>query len=255
MSLKQAGTLLEKISNLQKSMTLDADSISPIERDIMLSYVRQLYEAYLELDLRGGDRSGSGNSSSTRAENGERATIRISDTPSPASRQPAYTPPPPAPESQAERRSEPSPAPARPNYQPPVPQATYTPPAQPTPAPQPRPTYTPTSAPAATTSVSPKVAALFQETTGRELSDRLANQPVSDLTRAMAINDRLLYANQLFAKDGQTLNTALSQLNQKGSFDAAKVMLADLAEQYDWMDDERRETAVAFIKLVRRRYA
>ncbi|MGB3547804.1 MAG: hypothetical protein WBA17_12565 [Saprospiraceae bacterium] len=254
MSLKQAGTLLEKISNLQKSMTLDADSISPIERDIMLSYVRQLYEAYLELDLRGGDRSGSSGSSSSRSENGERATIRISDSPAPP-RQPAHTPPP-APETQAERRSEPSPAPARPNYQPPVPQAAHTPPAQPTPAPQPRPTYTPApEVPTTSTSVSPKVAALFQETTGRELSDRLANQPVSDLTRAMAINDRLLYANQLFAKDGQTLNTALSQLNQKGSFDNAKTMLADLAEQYDWMDDERRETAVAFIKLVRRRYA
>ncbi|NJN32900.1 MAG: hypothetical protein HC817_00200 [Saprospiraceae bacterium] len=48
MNLAQAKTTLEKIITLYKTMSADDKNISPIERDLMLSYIRQLYEVFLE---------------------------------------------------------------------------------------------------------------------------------------------------------------------------------------------------------------
>jgi hypothetical protein len=47
MNLAQSKVLLEKIITLYKSMSVDEKNISPIERDLMLSYTRQLYETFL----------------------------------------------------------------------------------------------------------------------------------------------------------------------------------------------------------------
>ena len=70
----------------------------------------------------------------------------------------------------------------------------------------------------------------------------------------MAINDRLLYTNDLFGKDNNALNAALKQLNELSSMDQAQPLLEELAEQYSWTDDEKSDTAMSLIKLVRRRY-
>jgi hypothetical protein len=49
MSLQKSKLILEKIATLHHNMSLDDTQIAPIERDLMLSYVRQLYEHFLEL--------------------------------------------------------------------------------------------------------------------------------------------------------------------------------------------------------------
>ena len=46
MNLPQAKSLLEKIITLYKTVSADEKNISAIERDLMLSYTRQLYEAF-----------------------------------------------------------------------------------------------------------------------------------------------------------------------------------------------------------------
>ena len=48
MNLSQAKTQLEKIIALYKSMSADEKNISTIERDLMLSYIRSLYENFLD---------------------------------------------------------------------------------------------------------------------------------------------------------------------------------------------------------------
>jgi hypothetical protein len=75
MDSQQARILLEKINALQKSIGLDEGDISGIERDLMLSYIRQLYETYLH-----------GDSNAARSNNN-----------SVAARQTVAPPPPPAP--------------------------------------------------------------------------------------------------------------------------------------------------------------
>lgn len=100
----------------------------------------------------------------------------------------------------------------------------------------------------------PALAQLFNFKKATELSERLSESPVADLNKAMSINDRLLYINELFGRDRAALDESLQLLNRFDAFEAARGFLINLAEQYRWGNEERIEIAQAFIKLVRRRY-
>ena len=146
----------------------------------------------------------------------------------PVVEQPRYTPPPPAVE--------------QPRYTPPPPVPTPDPPRT-------RPTQSPSSG------VSAEVEALFEEQMGKEISDRLSNAPVADLTKAFGLNDRLLMQNELFLGNKTAFDEALKDLNNASSFDTARAFLADLAVRNNWnLNPERQKNAKAFIKLVRRRF-
>jgi outer membrane biosynthesis protein TonB len=230
MDLQQAKILLEKINALHKSVSLDGGEVSNIERDLMLSYIRQFYEAYLNTDT--------------------------SAAPQPMSR--TVAPPPPAPP--VERtiseplppRVEVEPAPAPP---PPKPAPVVEVPAPP-PAPKPEPVVeVPAPAPApAKKTASSGVEALFKHKAAKELSEKLSQQAITDLTRAMSINDKLLYSNELFGRDMAAMNETLQQLNKLNSMEEARELLIDIAETNDWTEEERTDVAESFIKLVRRKY-
>lgn len=236
MSLTQAKRALDKINALYKSMSLDEEDISSIERDLMMSYIRQLYEAFVADD--------------------SPAAPPVAKPKAP--QQPSYQPPPePAPKPepvryQPAKNPEPPAEPVRPTPPPrpaPVPpQPTYQ---APTPPPQPQPNYVPTYS---STPSNPAVRALFDYQQAKELSEKLSQRPIEDLTKSMTINDRLLYANELFRGDQKSMLNTLDRLNQFRSMDQARPMLEDLATQNEWTDGEREETARSFIKLVRRRY-
>lgn len=227
----QANRLLNRINALHKSLQLDeGGSLSTMERDLMLGYLRELYEYYLN-----------------------------------AAGQPA-TPPPPTPASPTVEKPAPRPAqatpppPAKPAPPPPKP----TPPASPpvekstpdvTPPPPPPPNPAPIPPTASAGSVSKEIAELFSQPGGSDLAARLGSQSLDDLTRALSINSRLLYTKALFGDDNDLLNTTLRTLNGSGSLQAARPVLESLAKRFDWTQEERRETALEFIDLVRRRYA
>ena len=50
------------------------------------------------------------------------------------------------------------------------------------------------------------------------------------------------------------LNETLKLLNKFESMDEARGLLINLAERYDWLEEERKPVAQGFIKLVRRKY-
>ena len=79
-------------------------------------------------------------------------------------------------------------------------------------------------------------------------------QPIQDLTKAFSINDRLLYINDLFGKDQNAFVESVRLLDRFDELNDAKGLLRNLAEQYDWLKEERMETAQSFIQLVQRRY-
>lgn len=246
MNIQQAKILVEKINSLLKSMSVDANHLSAIERDLMLSYIRQLYEAFLE----------DSDNNSTLASN-----ISNKRTPDPEPVRPAR-----------ETRIQPE-APKR-TYKPPkiieipdsikelekespvpTPRRNATPPPPPPPQPSPRPRPQPQANVPSPKRSNPEIQQLFEHKAATELSEKLSLQPIRDLTRAISINDKLLFANELFGKDNRAMTDSLNLLNKYDSIEEAKGLLVNLAEQYEWTDESKISTARNFIKLIRRRYA
>ncbi len=226
MDLQQAKILLEKINALHKSVSLDNGEVSNIERDLMLSYIRQLYESYLSIE---------GTTTPSSYKKAVAPKAKVVAAPVVEEKVAPPPPPPPAPEPKPEPVAPPKPAPE------PVAKAAPVPQAVPSPAP-------------ASTKVDPAISALFKHKAARELSEKLSQQAITDLTRAMSINDKLLYSNELFGRDMARMNEALQKLNGLGSMDEAQNMLVGIAQQFDWTEEERVEVAQSFIKLVRRKY-
>ncbi|MCB0570268.1 MAG: hypothetical protein KDC66_10910 [Phaeodactylibacter sp.] len=247
MNLKQANILLDKINALYKSISMDENAIASIEKDLMLSYIKQLYELFLQLEP---------GSAPPRTENPAAAPQEIQ----PPKR--TYKPPRIIEIPDALKSTSQSPTPS------PIPDPVPRPEPQPNPEPDPRPEpqpprpETPTPPQARNPEVkienfnpaNKEIAGLFEFRAASDLSEKLSERPVNDLTKALAINDRLLYMNELFGKDLNTLNDTLSLLNKYDNMDQAKGLLAKLAGQYNWIDEERLGIAKDFIKLVRRRY-
>ncbi len=241
MNLAQTKIYLEKIIALYKSMSADERNISPIERDLMLSYIRQLYETCLDTPS-------------------VSPITQASAPPKPAPA-PAPPPPPPAPKPTPPPVPEPvhySPPPVveQPRYVAPPPvveQPRYVAPPPPPPAAEPPPPRPRAQAPSS--GYSSEVEALFDEQVGKEISDRIANAPLADLTKAFGVNDRLLIQNELFLNNKNAFDEALKDLNNASSFETARAFLADLAVRNNWnLNADRQKHAKGFIKTVRRRF-
>ena len=253
MNLKQSKVILEKINALHNSMSIDDGNVASIERDLMLSYIKQLYEHFLHDEASRPAEVDKPDSTRQERPAVKRTytpprIIEIPDTQRSARMAPGPDPlPDPVPEQpepEPKREPEPDPNP-RPTPPPPQPQPVPPPPPQP----QPRPPRG--HAPALNNK---EVAALFEFKAAKELSEKLSERPVNDLTKSLAINDRLLYMNELFGKDLNALNDTLSMLNKYDGMEEARGLLFNLEEQYNWIEEERQPVARDFIKLVRRRY-
>jgi hypothetical protein len=220
MNIQQAQILIEKINALWRSMTTTPGQISAIERDLMLSYIRNLYETFaLEIP----------------------APAQVHNPPPPPSISEPIAPKP---------ASVPQPVSQMPENDPPQPKI-IAPPPPPKPAPE------KVSVPEVATPISKSSKhfdTLFVASASGDLSDKLSRQPISDLNKAFAINDRLLYINDLFGKDPHVFADTIRVLDRFQNIAEAKALLLDIAEQYNWLDEARAETAHAFVQLIQRRY-
>lgn len=230
MDFQKSKIYLDKLHREFARMSKDPENIVRIDVDIMASYVRELYDAILS-------------ESDTYAEpKQEHAPVRLHHKPqvepAPA---PVTPPPPPAPPPVAEVAPPPPPAPV---------QEEAPAPAPPPPAEEPRPAPPRTAA-----AHHPGLDVLFEEKQAKELVEKLAESAISDLKKAIPLNDRLQYTSELFGNDGKQFETALETLNGFSHFDQARAYLTDhFVTFYTWTDKKRLETAKAFIKWVRRRY-
>jgi hypothetical protein len=238
MDLHKTKIFLDKINREYARMSKDPDNIMRIDVDIMLSYVRDLYDAVL--------------------------SDAASPAP-PARREPAPaapTPPPPPP---------PAPVAAAPPPKPAVAEPAPPPEEKPAPAPPPPPVISEAikaaeplpvvkpQAPAAPApsfpAAPPDAEALFEQKQAVELSEKLSELPIPDLRKAVGLNDKLLLTRELFGEDNTAFEKALETLNGFASMDQAKAYLLDhCVMRYRWTDKKRLEVAKKFIKLVRRRY-
>ncbi len=242
MDLNKTQRILDKINSLYKNIGVD-DNVSAIERDLMLSYIRNLYETFLD---------------ESTANKATPSTPRVKTAAPPPVTEPVYqkevVPPPPprkkpviiqVPDSIKEYAV---PPPAQPAPTSPAPVAVTPPPA---PIPTPEPTPEPPK---------PEIQAEHTELFGqnhevKELSDRLSGTPIKNLKKAMGLNEKILTINELFGGDHKAFDAALAELNDLKDFKEAKAYMSEhLAKKYDWSSDAKIKKAQIFIKLVRRRY-
>jgi len=246
MNFSQAKLILEKINRLYKTMNLDTDNIDVFEQDLMLSYIRQLQDAF-----------------SPKIQNSTSAprtipTVEKVTKPAPRIIREEVPPtPPPAP------RIIETPVEAAPVSRPVV---VETPPPPPPPVVE-EPVYTPPPAPVVREVVTPQPVAtrssataefeeLFEQNEARELSEKLGESPIKDLSKAMGLNEKILTINELFGGNKESFNSTLTLLNSMSNFEDAKNHLANkVAIKFNWAGSkEKTKLAKNFVKLVRRRY-
>lgn len=235
MSLEKATILLDRINTLHKSIQTDGH-LSNIEQDLMKSYIRQLYDCYLEKK----EEPKKEKYDTKPTPSFETEVIRKS--PEPVQPKDHYKPPRIIEVKEEPRRETP------PKMEP-KPRVETRPPSYPTP-PIKEPIVT-----KAPTTVSKEINALFEVKKAKELSERLSESPIRDLTKAIALNDKLLFSNELFGGALVTFNEVIRSLNDMTNRKDAENYLMELAKQHDWTSDAKVPIAKSFIKLVRRRFA
>jgi hypothetical protein len=288
MTLQNTKILLDKINALHKSIETDVQ-ISGIERDLMLSYTRQFYEAFL---LMGNDQTPVMPANLPVVE-APRVTPKVAPVVvAPVAEKVVVAPPPPivVAEPIVEPVVEKVIVPPPPIVEPVVERVVVPPPpvvverpapvveyiirnepvvvAQPQPAPAPKveeikpiPQTVFPEPPRPKAAVKPLVkpanervdqSELFEEKMSKELSDKLGETAIDDIKKGMTLNDRILFMRDLFLGKQEEFDAAVYALNNAGSFDAARRELSELAFKFDWASKEKQ--AKPFIRLVRRRY-
>lgn len=226
MDLLKTKIYIDKLTREFNRLSKDPENIARIDVDIMRSYVLDLYEAVLS------DQQEASAPEPVHPPKRSAAAHRITEPIAPAAQAPRHQAKP-----AAAPEPEPIPEPIQPTIEAPVvaPAPTFTAP--------PEPRHHGGSD------------LLYEEKKARELSEKLSDLPISDLKKAIGVNDRLLFTRELFSGDGQAFEATVLALNGFGSFEQAKSYLDEnCVIQYGWLDKKRVEEAKNFIRLVRRRY-
>lgn len=246
MDLKEARILLKKINSLFDSIDYEGSEISSIERDLMMNYLRQMHETFRQgqvvparLDIPPQSKPQSRSLSTEHPPEQQEPPQPKAPAPTPERDNPAVN----------KRLIKDYPL-SRSRENPQQPEKPF----RPDPSKNPQSVSPPSAQQNPPRSAQSDIGQLFEVRQATDLSEKLSESPINDLNRALSINDRLLYMNELFGRDMEALNNALHVLNNYSSISDAKPFLWNMAEQYDWAEEDRADIAKSFIKLVRRRY-
>lgn len=237
MDKEKARVLIHKINALYKNIDANTPGVSPLERDLMLSYLRQFYETIAL--------SQSQNKAPVKEVQPEKEVKPIKEV---------------QPEKEIQRVKEVQPVreiqPVNEvkretgllgrergvaNFEP---EKKIVEPGAPAITPQP-----------AEPLSDNELAHLFIWQEPSNLAERLASQAITNLSfSTFSMNERLLYTNDLFGKNSAEMEEAVKMINNFTHFDQAKVFLLNIGRQHDWHKEERKEAAKSFINTVRRRF-
>jgi hypothetical protein len=100
-----------------------------------------------------------------------------------------------------------------------------------------------------------ELASLFELPNAVDVSDRFSHIPIANIESALGLNERIFTLNELFGGDRSLFETTCAELNNLSSYaEATAVLLKGPARQYKWSDPERIKMAEHFIRIVARRY-
>jgi hypothetical protein len=99
------------------------------------------------------------------------------------------------------------------------------------------------------------LAKLFDFQTHDDVADRFSQVPISDIQSAMGLNERIFTLKELFGGDKTLFDATCEQLNNLHSFPEAQMLLVSgPARVFKWGEAERLKMAEQFIRIVARRY-
>jgi len=100
-----------------------------------------------------------------------------------------------------------------------------------------------------------ELAKLFKFESANEISDKLSRSPISDLTKCMGINEKIFTVQELFGGDSGLFNTSMESLDKLSSIEQARDYLVEhVAVDQHWGAEGKIKKAANFIKLISRRY-
>ena len=234
MNIKKLSKRLNKINLLFQSIK-EEGSASSIEKDLLLSYLREAYEYATE---------DTGSSPAPRP----KPTPQKQRYEEPAVHVPTSTPTPAAKVMEQIVQEEILP-------EPPVEQVTTA--ATPATPPAPEPVVETVTATVATPAapVSDALSAVFAQADVSELSDRLSMARIADMTKSMGINEKIFTVKELFGGDSDLFNSIMTKINGFANYDeASQYLKTGIARDQDWGHESKIKKAEAFIKLVKRRF-
>ena len=250
MNIDKAKILLDKINVLMRSMSVAPEQIAEIEKDLMKNYIKGLYEIFLVDEAPAAPVSAPApKPAPAPAPVVIKQEPRVVIPPQPA---PVVVPPAPAPKPIAATPQPPTPKPA-----PPAPEIVASEVVEETPPPPaPKPTPTPTPKKVSTSfQIDEDLEEIFNIAEATDLSERLSQSPIKNLTKAFSINEKLFTIKELFNGDADTFNATLSDLNKMKSFEEATNFLAvNIAGKFGWSKKSKKKKAKEFVKTVKRRY-
>lgn len=109
---------------------------------------------------------------------------------------------------------------------------------------------TPEQQPAPAPTEQEKVAAA---TEAQELAEKLSRTPINSLKEAFSLNDRYLYANELFDKNMEAFNNLITTIDACNNLTEAQEQLSLARQAYHW--DDENVFVNEFTVLVERRFS
>jgi hypothetical protein len=85
------------------------------------------------------------------------------------------------------------------------------------------------------------------------LADRLGKKPIPDLVKAIGLNQKFLFMNDLFEGENNHYKEAINNLNNFASFIEADEYINTLRTRHNW--ESSSHTVKEFVELVERRYS
>ena len=96
---------------------------------------------------------------------------------------------------------------------------------------------------------------LFVLSHPNEMDSRFSHVPIDDIASALGLNEKIFTLNVLFGGDRELFDNTCAELNKLTSFsEATDILLGGPARKYNWADREAVKMAEHFIRTVARRY-
>lgn len=243
MNHKKIKKQIKKVNSFFESIA--DEEISKIERDLLLSYVRKLYESILDDEPSKGIKS-----STTSKETVVKAVPNKTETSQPVAEEPekikaevVETPRKPFERANASSHSE-------------IDVDATTLSQEDESLDNPKESVSPLAVKSNVAELSENMASIFHKTEGTEISDRLSSLPLKDLTKSMGINEMMFTIKELFGGNQERFKTVMSDLNKLGGYDEAKAYLLEgVATELEWDSEANYKKADKFVKLVQRRFS